>query len=96
MDPRGKSNQGRRHAQKRALNKTPLSSRVSRARVLYQLAITRQRLDGVVVGRQSLQDTWDLKVKNVSMLAIYVCTGNLEIAQPSSMAFCFALGPFHL
>ena len=60
-------------------SKTPMFKQ-SCARVLYQLAVTRQSLDGVAVEKQSYQDTWDQR-SNISMLVIYVCTGNLKIVK---------------
>ena len=47
----------------------------SRARALYQLAITRQSLDGVVVENPKSFEAPGTKRLNISMLVVYVCTG---------------------
>ena len=56
----------------------PPKLKQSRTGLLYQLAIKRQSLDGVVVDNQSVK-TPGMKRSSISMLVIYVCTGTLKI-----------------
>ena len=73
----------------------PPTLKQSRTGALYQPAITRQGLEGVVVDNQKAFKTPGMKRSNISMLVICDCTGALKIVKPTLDGLCFALGPSH-